>query len=175
MSPGSDTESYPAFARIRLRENSGKNLNQVTCPDRESNPGHLLSRPDALAVTPQVWTVCIKSKKKKKKKKKQHHNVRIVAAVNLQITRDINNPIESRDIKNRKPFQMKEMNNVFGNKLHLRVRITAAIIAMTKDMLLRIWNELDYKTDVWKPFSKSTWFTVILTKDTFSSVRYFDG
>ncbi|KAJ4425979.1 hypothetical protein ANN_27605 [Periplaneta americana] len=30
-----------------------KNLNQITCPDRDSNPGHLVSRPDALAVTPQ--------------------------------------------------------------------------------------------------------------------------
>ncbi|KAJ4436996.1 hypothetical protein ANN_17128 [Periplaneta americana] len=53
MSPGSSTESYPAFALIGLRENPGKNLNQVTCPDRESNPGHLVSRPDALTVTPQ--------------------------------------------------------------------------------------------------------------------------
>ncbi|KAJ4439391.1 hypothetical protein ANN_07513 [Periplaneta americana] len=40
MSP----ESYPAFAHIELRENPGKNLNQVTCPNRESNPGHLVSR-----------------------------------------------------------------------------------------------------------------------------------
>ncbi|KAJ4431053.1 hypothetical protein ANN_19646 [Periplaneta americana] len=48
MSPGSNTESYPAFAHIGLRENPGKNLNQVTCPDRESNPGHLVSRLDAL-------------------------------------------------------------------------------------------------------------------------------
>ncbi|KAJ4428798.1 hypothetical protein ANN_25791 [Periplaneta americana] len=55
MSPGSSTESYPAFARIRLRENPGKNLNQVTCPDRDSNPGHLVSQPDALTVvTPQI-------------------------------------------------------------------------------------------------------------------------
>ncbi|KAJ4438654.1 hypothetical protein ANN_14601 [Periplaneta americana] len=54
MSPGSSTESYPAFAHLGLRENPGKNLNQVTCPDRESNPGHLVSRPDALTVTPQV-------------------------------------------------------------------------------------------------------------------------
>ncbi|KAJ4426885.1 hypothetical protein ANN_26684 [Periplaneta americana] len=53
MSPGSSTESYPAFARIGLRENPGKNLNQVTCPDRDWNPGHLVSRPDALTVTPQ--------------------------------------------------------------------------------------------------------------------------
>ncbi|KAJ4450028.1 hypothetical protein ANN_01435 [Periplaneta americana] len=53
MSPGSSTESYPAFARIELRENPGKTLNQVTCPDRESNLGHLVSRPDALTVTPQ--------------------------------------------------------------------------------------------------------------------------
>ncbi|KAJ4431802.1 hypothetical protein ANN_20407 [Periplaneta americana] len=53
MSPGSSTESYPAFARIGLRENPRKNLNQVTCPDRVWNPGHLVSRPDALTVTPQ--------------------------------------------------------------------------------------------------------------------------
>ncbi|KAJ4439584.1 hypothetical protein ANN_07711 [Periplaneta americana] len=53
MSPGSSTESYPAFARIGLRENPGKSLNQVTCPDRDSNPGHLVSRPDTLTVTPQ--------------------------------------------------------------------------------------------------------------------------
>ncbi|KAJ4450402.1 hypothetical protein ANN_01826 [Periplaneta americana] len=53
MSPGSSTESYPAFARIGLRENPEENLNQVTCPDRDSNPGHLVSRPDALTVTPQ--------------------------------------------------------------------------------------------------------------------------
>ncbi|KAJ4430011.1 hypothetical protein ANN_22219 [Periplaneta americana] len=59
MSPGSSTESYPAFAHIGLRENPGKNLNQVTCPDRESNPGHLVSRPDALTVTPQVWTTSL--------------------------------------------------------------------------------------------------------------------
>ncbi|KAJ4452014.1 hypothetical protein ANN_03527 [Periplaneta americana] len=59
MSPGSSTESYPAFARIGLRENPGKNLNQVTCPDRDSNPGHLVSQPDALTVTPQVWTTSV--------------------------------------------------------------------------------------------------------------------
>ncbi|KAJ4427596.1 hypothetical protein ANN_25244 [Periplaneta americana] len=53
MSPGSSTESYPAFARIGLRETPGRNLNQVTCPDRDSNSGHLVSRPDALTVTPQ--------------------------------------------------------------------------------------------------------------------------
>ncbi|KAJ4437904.1 hypothetical protein ANN_13843 [Periplaneta americana] len=54
MNPGSSTESYPAFARIGLRENPGKTLNQVTCPERDSNPGHLVSRPDALTVTPQA-------------------------------------------------------------------------------------------------------------------------
>ncbi|KAJ4429818.1 hypothetical protein ANN_22022 [Periplaneta americana] len=56
MSPGSSTVSYPAFARIGLRENPGKNLNQVTGPDRDSNPNHLASRPDALTVTPQACT-----------------------------------------------------------------------------------------------------------------------
>ncbi|KAJ4451612.1 hypothetical protein ANN_03081 [Periplaneta americana] len=50
MSPESSTESYPAFAHIGLRENPGKNLNQVTCPDRELNPGHLVSRPEALTI-----------------------------------------------------------------------------------------------------------------------------
>ncbi|KAJ4443131.1 hypothetical protein ANN_04781 [Periplaneta americana] len=53
MSPGSNTESYPAFARIGLRESPGKNLNQITCPDRDSNPRHLVSQPDALTVTLQ--------------------------------------------------------------------------------------------------------------------------
>ncbi|KAJ4434056.1 hypothetical protein ANN_16375, partial [Periplaneta americana] len=63
MNPGSSTESYPAFARIGLRENPGKNLNQVTCPDRDSNPGHLVSRPDALTVTPQLFsTYCVNVK-----------------------------------------------------------------------------------------------------------------
>ncbi|KAJ4427980.1 hypothetical protein ANN_23993 [Periplaneta americana] len=57
MSPGSSTESYPAFAHIGLRENPGKNLNQVTCTDRDSNPGHLVSQPDALTITPQ-FKVC---------------------------------------------------------------------------------------------------------------------
>ncbi|KAJ4448614.1 hypothetical protein ANN_00004 [Periplaneta americana] len=37
VSPGSSTESYPAFAHIGLRENPGKNLSQVTSPNRESN------------------------------------------------------------------------------------------------------------------------------------------
>ncbi|KAJ4436625.1 hypothetical protein ANN_16756 [Periplaneta americana] len=61
MSPGSITESYPAFAHIGLRENPGKNLNHVTCPNRESNPGHLISRPDTLTVTPQMWTASCES------------------------------------------------------------------------------------------------------------------
>ncbi|KAJ4437933.1 hypothetical protein ANN_13872 [Periplaneta americana] len=34
----------PVFAHIWLRENPGKNLNQVTFPDQDSNPGHLVSR-----------------------------------------------------------------------------------------------------------------------------------
>ncbi|KAJ4447362.1 hypothetical protein ANN_09368 [Periplaneta americana] len=38
MSPGSSTESYPAFAHIGLRENPGENLNHVTYSDRKSNP-----------------------------------------------------------------------------------------------------------------------------------------
>ncbi|KAJ4444366.1 hypothetical protein ANN_06158 [Periplaneta americana] len=57
MSPGSNTESYPAFAHIGLRENPGKNLNRITCSDRDSNPGHLVSRPHALTVTPQDFTL----------------------------------------------------------------------------------------------------------------------
>ncbi|KAJ4426662.1 hypothetical protein ANN_26460 [Periplaneta americana] len=57
MNPESSIESYPAFAPIGLRENPEKSLNQVTCPDRDSNLGHLVSRPDALTVTTQAWTV----------------------------------------------------------------------------------------------------------------------
>ncbi|KAJ4431231.1 hypothetical protein ANN_19828 [Periplaneta americana] len=53
MSPGSSTESYSAFAHIGLRETPEKKPHQVTCPDQQSNPGHLVSRPDALTVTPQ--------------------------------------------------------------------------------------------------------------------------
>ncbi|KAJ4429906.1 hypothetical protein ANN_22110 [Periplaneta americana] len=56
--PGSSTESYLAFPRIGLRENPGKTLNQRTCPDRDSNPGHLVSRPDALTVAPQGECMC---------------------------------------------------------------------------------------------------------------------
>ncbi|KAJ4436367.1 hypothetical protein ANN_18999 [Periplaneta americana] len=79
MSPGSNTESYPAFAHIGLRENPGKNLNEVTCPDRESNPGHLVSRLDALTVTPQLKShsddprkLFSESCKKTKRRKTEH-------------------------------------------------------------------------------------------------------
>ncbi|KAJ4441087.1 hypothetical protein ANN_10937 [Periplaneta americana] len=47
MSPRVQHQSYPAFAHIGLRK-TRKNLNQVPCPDRDSNPGHLVSRPDTL-------------------------------------------------------------------------------------------------------------------------------
>ncbi|KAJ4440585.1 hypothetical protein ANN_08730 [Periplaneta americana] len=46
----------PSICSYWVEGKPRKNLNQVTCPDRESNPGHLVSRPDALVVTPQVWT-----------------------------------------------------------------------------------------------------------------------
>ncbi|KAJ4427525.1 hypothetical protein ANN_25173 [Periplaneta americana] len=42
MSPGSNTESYPAFAHIGLRENPGKNLNQVVVITEELQNVHLL-------------------------------------------------------------------------------------------------------------------------------------
>ncbi|KAJ4451967.1 hypothetical protein ANN_03451 [Periplaneta americana] len=54
MSQRSSTESYPAFAHIG--KTPGKNLNQVSFPNRESNPSHLVSRPDALTVISQAWT-----------------------------------------------------------------------------------------------------------------------
>ncbi|KAJ4430999.1 hypothetical protein ANN_19592 [Periplaneta americana] len=49
MSPGSSTESYPAFARIVWKKPQPGNL-----PRPGSNPGHLVSQPDALTVTPQL-------------------------------------------------------------------------------------------------------------------------
>ncbi|KAJ4433336.1 hypothetical protein ANN_15595 [Periplaneta americana] len=42
ISPGSNTESYPAFAHIRLRENPGKNLNQGNREGLELNGLHQL-------------------------------------------------------------------------------------------------------------------------------------
>ncbi|KAJ4448405.1 hypothetical protein ANN_10421, partial [Periplaneta americana] len=42
MSPGSSTESYPAFARIGLRENPGKNLNQTYTNFLENTIPHVL-------------------------------------------------------------------------------------------------------------------------------------
>ncbi|KAJ4435225.1 hypothetical protein ANN_23803 [Periplaneta americana] len=54
MSSELSTESYPAFARIGLRNPTPQiNLNQVICPDRGLNPGHVVSRSDALTVIPQ--------------------------------------------------------------------------------------------------------------------------
>ncbi|KAJ4436321.1 hypothetical protein ANN_18952 [Periplaneta americana] len=47
----------PSICSYWLRENPGKNLNQVICPDRESNPSHLVSRPDVLTVTPQFTNI----------------------------------------------------------------------------------------------------------------------
>ncbi|KAJ4443949.1 hypothetical protein ANN_05738 [Periplaneta americana] len=60
MSPGSSTDSYPPFARIGLNENSGKNVNQITCPERDSNPCHLVSQSDAPTnVIPQVAVLLV--------------------------------------------------------------------------------------------------------------------
>ncbi|KAJ4445634.1 hypothetical protein ANN_12316, partial [Periplaneta americana] len=44
----------PSICSYWVEGKPRKKLNQVTCPDRDSNPGHLVSRPDALTVTPQV-------------------------------------------------------------------------------------------------------------------------
>ncbi|KAJ4429637.1 hypothetical protein ANN_21838 [Periplaneta americana] len=55
MSLGTSTESYPVCL-YWVEENPRKNLNLVTCPDRDSNPGHLVSQPDVLTVTPQGIT-----------------------------------------------------------------------------------------------------------------------
>ncbi|KAJ4449595.1 hypothetical protein ANN_00998 [Periplaneta americana] len=51
-----DHRKLPSICSYWVEGKPRKNLNQVTCPDRDSNPGHLVSRPDALTVTPQVWT-----------------------------------------------------------------------------------------------------------------------
>ncbi|KAJ4438877.1 hypothetical protein ANN_14830 [Periplaneta americana] len=46
MSPGSSTESYPAFARIGLRENPGKNLNLPRPGFEPGPPGFAARRAD---------------------------------------------------------------------------------------------------------------------------------
>ncbi|KAJ4451632.1 hypothetical protein ANN_03101 [Periplaneta americana] len=62
MSPGSNTVSYPAFAHIGLRENPGKNLNQL-------QSGNQL--PDERKATDAAEEVVLEKKKKKKNKKKK--------------------------------------------------------------------------------------------------------
>ncbi|KAJ4439899.1 hypothetical protein ANN_08028 [Periplaneta americana] len=113
MSPGSSTESYPAFAHIGLRENPEKNLNQVICPDRDSNPGHLVSRPDALTVTPQksvAW----------------NRNQRLTAVyTSLSI-----------------PRYDKCLNSGRRNVYHLEERTTDMIVTETLYMIRRTWIEL---------------------------------
>ena len=32
----------------------------------------------------------------------------------------------------------------------LRNRITAAVALVDRDMLIRVWNEMDYRIDVWR-------------------------
>ncbi|KAJ4435912.1 hypothetical protein ANN_18532 [Periplaneta americana] len=54
MSPGPSTDSYPAFAHIELKENLGINLNQVTCPNRDSKPSHLVSLSDVVTITSKI-------------------------------------------------------------------------------------------------------------------------
>ncbi|KAJ4434941.1 hypothetical protein ANN_23513 [Periplaneta americana] len=49
MSPGSSTESYPAFARIGLRENPGKNLNQSIDKRNEKKGGILCDEKVAMS------------------------------------------------------------------------------------------------------------------------------
>ncbi|KAJ4427497.1 hypothetical protein ANN_25145 [Periplaneta americana] len=51
---GSKTNAQLSLRATMCSENPGKNLNQVTCPDQDSNPGHLVSWPDSLTVTPQI-------------------------------------------------------------------------------------------------------------------------
>jgi len=34
--------------------------------------------------------------------------------------------------------------------LCLRNRITAAVALVDRDMLIRVWNEMDYRIDVWR-------------------------
>ncbi|KAJ4429409.1 hypothetical protein ANN_21567 [Periplaneta americana] len=109
MNPGSSTESYPAFARIGLRENPGKNLNQVTYPDRDSNPGHLVSRPEALTVTPQgtvdelmsklnsIYKHCDMQSSVEKEMAREEETSREAGAVRRQLFREeeIIRPIDS--------------------------------------------------------------------------------
>ncbi|KAJ4444274.1 hypothetical protein ANN_06066 [Periplaneta americana] len=43
----------PSICSYWVEKKPQKNLNQITCPDRESNPCHLVLRPDSLTITPQ--------------------------------------------------------------------------------------------------------------------------
>ncbi|KAJ4438807.1 hypothetical protein ANN_14759 [Periplaneta americana] len=54
---GVHSEDFKSPRIPKVEGKPRKNLNQVTCPDRDSNSGHLVSRPDALTVTPQVSVI----------------------------------------------------------------------------------------------------------------------
>ncbi|KAJ4433581.1 hypothetical protein ANN_15891 [Periplaneta americana] len=56
MCSKSNAESYSAFALNELRENVGKNLIQLTCPNQNLNLGPLVARSDMLTVIPHRWT-----------------------------------------------------------------------------------------------------------------------
>ncbi|KAJ4449895.1 hypothetical protein ANN_01301 [Periplaneta americana] len=61
MSPGSSTESYPAFARIGLRGKLRKKPQPGNFPRPGFEPwGHLILLPDALTVTAQVLNLWYK-------------------------------------------------------------------------------------------------------------------
>ncbi|KAJ4451225.1 hypothetical protein ANN_02685 [Periplaneta americana] len=153
MSPGSSTESYPAFAHIGLREYPGKNLNQVTCPDRESNPGHLVSRSDALAVTPQDH-------------KGRSRGPQVRAYLNTDMS---DRWIGRAGVRDRYfmtwPPRSPDMiacgffiwgylkDRVFVPPLprdleELKTRIREAAATVTEDMLKRVWEEFDYRLDI---------------------------
>ncbi|KAJ4445430.1 hypothetical protein ANN_07235 [Periplaneta americana] len=133
MSPGSSTESYPAFAHIGLREYPGKNLNQVTCPDRESNPGHLVSRLDALTVTPQIRPIPNRNECSQKRAKTAQPLAFTERRIDAGFVKDIVYSQKSKNIDD------------------LRVKITQAFQQITPLMLQRTWAELHHCYELCRP------------------------
>ncbi|KAJ4443744.1 hypothetical protein ANN_05522 [Periplaneta americana] len=143
MSPGSSTESYPAFAHIGLRENPGKNLNQVACPDQELNPGHLVSWPDALTITPQNW------KTKKQVFLSAHTNVISAIAISPNgkyIAAGQINHMGFKALVTLWDFEKKQLISKYD---HHKVRVESVIFTCDSKYLISLGGRDDSNIIVW--------------------------
>ncbi|KAJ4443393.1 hypothetical protein ANN_05061 [Periplaneta americana] len=117
----------PSICSYWVEGKPGKNLNQVTCPDREWNLGHLVSLLDALTVTPQVqselavfWFEETKS--------------------TIRVQRNFRNQ-----------FTLLRTGCLYHTYLRISLSletesVNAIVAEVMVDMLRRVWEEIDFRT-----------------------------